>query len=401
MKSAPLPDNERERLQALLELDILDSLEEQGYDDLTRLAAQICDTPIALVSLLDKDRQWFKSHYGLEARETPRDYAFCAHAILEKGPFVVEDADKDKRFDDNPLVTGEPRVKFYSGIPLVLKNNMPVGTLCVIDHKPRTLSENQLTALEALSRQVVSQLELRTKLRQLQKLDSIKNNFISLVSHELRTPITSIKGALELMAHKGFTSLPEEATSLVDIGLRNSDRLLAVVNDILDASKIDAGKLDMDIQPCSIVEIVEESLYLNDPYVKQCECQLKLETLIENDIAVNVDKYRLIQVMTNLISNAAKFTSENDTIVISIDRPEENKVRVAVKDHGRGIQFKEQGDIFQRFPECSSTNDKLPGTGLGLNLSQSLIEQMEGEIRFISIPGEGSEFYFILPCYKM
>ncbi len=131
MISAPLPANEEDRLRCLDELQILDTLEEAAYDDLTFLAAQICDTPIALVSLVDRERQWFKSHYGLDAHETPRNLAFCAHAILTDQTLVIEDSLRDKRFFDNPLVTGAPEVKFYAGAPLILRTNLEFGTLLV------------------------------------------------------------------------------------------------------------------------------------------------------------------------------------------------------------------------------------------------------------------------------
>ena len=167
MISAPPTEDEDARLKALKRLDILDTLEEQAYDDLTLLAAQICGTPIALVSLIDQDRQWFKSHHGLDARETPRNVAFCAHAIHGNKLFLVEDSEKDQRFHDNPLVTGAPNVKFYAGVPLYVEGKYPVGTLCVIDDHARKLSNEQQQALEALSRQVVTQLELRLKIQKL------------------------------------------------------------------------------------------------------------------------------------------------------------------------------------------------------------------------------------------
>lgn len=163
---AALPPNETARLEALRELDIVDTLPETDYDDLTRLASIICDTPIVLVSLIDKDRQWFKSRRGLDAIQTPREQAFCAHAILQNDLFVVPDATLDLRFSDNPLVTGGPQIRFYAGAPLTTPEGLNMGTLCVIDRTPRVLTGAQKDALVVLSRQVVAQLMLRRLVRE-------------------------------------------------------------------------------------------------------------------------------------------------------------------------------------------------------------------------------------------
>ena len=158
---AQVPSNEIERLAALKEYHILDTGTEQSYDDITTLAAHICKVPIVMISLVDEFRQWFKSRLGLEQQQTPREVAFCAHAILQNEPFTVSDVARDRRFADNALVKGEPHIRFYAGIPLINPEGLALGTLCVVDRQPRRLSAAQLKALQALSRQVMALLELR------------------------------------------------------------------------------------------------------------------------------------------------------------------------------------------------------------------------------------------------
>ncbi len=168
MQSAPLPENEASRLRDLHQYQVLDTPPEEAFDDLTALAAQICGTPIALVSLIDAHRQWFKAKVGIEAQETSRDIAFCAHAIHGNNLFVVADTTHDVRFADNPLVTADPHIRFYAGMPLVTPSGHALGTLCVIDRVPKQLTPDQMNGLRVLGRQVVTQLELR---RQRQELE--------------------------------------------------------------------------------------------------------------------------------------------------------------------------------------------------------------------------------------
>jgi len=164
--SGPTVDEER-RVAALHRYSILDTLPEQIYDDVTALASLICGTPISMVSLVDAERQWFKSTVGVEMRETPRALSFCAHTIPTHATLIVPDAQQDKRFMDNPVVTGAPGIRFYAGAPIVEANGHVLGTVCVIDTRPRSLSPIQVAALEALARHVMALMEMRRTIAEL------------------------------------------------------------------------------------------------------------------------------------------------------------------------------------------------------------------------------------------
>ena len=179
MTPAPFPPNEATRLARLMSFNILDTPAEAEFDDLTRLASQICDTPIALISLIDAGRQWFKSRVGLNATETPRDIAFCSHAILSSDVMEVCNAEADGRFADNPLVAGDPHIRFYAGMPLIAADGHHMGTLCVIDRVPRTLNAMQLDALRILGRQVVRQMELRIASRRLAHESAFRQSILN------------------------------------------------------------------------------------------------------------------------------------------------------------------------------------------------------------------------------
>jgi diguanylate cyclase (GGDEF)-like protein len=203
MKAA-LPDNEPKRLEALRQYEILDTVSEQAYDDITELAAYIAQSPIALISLVDRDRQWFKSKVGIVESETPREYAFCAHAILNPNePLIVSDATKDDRFADNPLVTENPDIRFYLGVPLVTTDKFAIGTLCVMDRIPRVLGPDQITALVSLSRQVVIQLELRRHAIELRQAAAAREVYLSqLESYEAKLEAANEKLKEESLTDK-------------------------------------------------------------------------------------------------------------------------------------------------------------------------------------------------------
>src|SRR3989337_681546 len=218
---APLPDNEAARLEALRQCEILNTPSEEAFDDLTAWAAHIFEAPIALITLVDENRQWFKSRVGLDITETSRDIAFCAHAIFQPDLFIVWDALKDERFADNPLVTSEPHIRFYAGMPLVTPEGYALGTLCVIDRVPRKLSAEHKQALRVLPHLVVTQLELRRSLKELQRANTARQQAeeeiarLAGIGKYLRTIINERNRAEEVL--KKLSSVVEQTADLVVI----------------------------------------------------------------------------------------------------------------------------------------------------------------------------------------
>lgn len=216
--------SETDRLAALRRYRILDTEPEQGFDDLAMLASQVCGTPMALISLVDTDRQWFKSRVGVSVKETSRDVAFCAHAIGQPGLFIVPDATRDPRFKDNPLVRSEPLIRFYAGAPLVTPDGQALGTICVLDRVPRELTPEQTAALGALRRQVLAQLELRRNLGELSEAlrtrDRAEDDQRRLIS-ELRSALDSVDKLSSLLPYCSTCQInmviPADPGAIVDV----------------------------------------------------------------------------------------------------------------------------------------------------------------------------------------
>lgn len=232
---------------------------------------------------------------------------------------------------------------------------------------------------------------------ELKKVEKIKNEFISAVSHELRTPLTSISGSLSLLKSGEITTVDDKAMELLDIASRNSERLLLLINDLLDMERLELEKMNFSDSRLSLLDLIKQAITENEFYGKKHDVTYKTFGEIL-DVDINVDHERFLQVMSNLLSNAAKFTASKTSVDIFTDKIADNMVRVSVRDYGQGIPEEFQSDIFKKFSQAdSSVTRKLGGTGLGLSISKSIIERMGGTISFHSVAGEGSTFYFDLP----
>ncbi|MFP3342052.1 ATP-binding protein [Halomonas sp. SIMBA_159] len=569
-------ESEQARLEALHSLAILDTPPEERFDRITRLATHLFGVDIALVSLVDEERQWFKSRQGFSLTQTCRQESFCAHAIQGDGIFEIEDASKDPRFETNVLVTARRGIRFYAGMPLTTADGFRVGTLCIIHSEPRCLTNHQRQALrdlaacaedeinrsgfeselirvndaqrclaedenrqrllvEALAKlndiSTSSQLSLDQQLQaslnlgcsylqlqigiisrihkgvfevvaatapddvslsagqclplantycdmtlkcndmlaihnvgmsdvrhhpcyetfcleayigcaiqlegqlfgtvsfssatprlqafaetdslflkilsrwigaalERQRVDALKSEFVSTVSHELRTPLTTITGGLKLVLGGATGELSGQTQQMLSMALKNSERLVLLINDLLDIEKLLAGRLNFICRSRELGMLLNAALQENQPYAEQYGVKLRLIPL-SAERCINVDALRFQQVMTNLLSNAAKFSPMKSEVVIYCDEGDES-IRINVKDMGCGIPENFRARIFQKFAQADASDRRIKGgTGLGLSISKAITEQMGGTIGFSSVEGEGSTFYVIFPYVEV
>lgn len=396
--SYPLPHNEKFRLEKLWQYRVLDTEPEPAFDRITGLAKSIFDVPIVLISFLDKNRQFFKACIGIDVNETEREVAFCTYTILGDEPMIVPDAQADTRFKNNPLVTGKPYIRFYAGCPLTTSDGYNIGTLCLIDNKPREkFSKQQADQLNDLANVIVDELDLRlSKLKQ-ERENIMKTEFLANMSHEIRTPLNGIIGTASILKE---TLTSDEDRSFVDIILISGDQLLTIINDILDLSKIEAGEIDAKEEKFDLYETLTELVDLYKSQAGGRKLYLKLEYGKNLPQFIVSDAYRIKQIIGNFISNAIKFTYEGG-IILNANLDDNKNIIFSVRDTGEGIPKDKIPLLFERFYQAKDAGDEhLKGTGLGLAIAKSLAEILGGSIGVESEPDKGSTFWLSLPFKK-
>jgi signal transduction histidine kinase/ActR/RegA family two-component response regulator len=426
--------DESARIKELRKFEVLDTPGEREFDDLTELAALICGVPIALISLVDVERQWFKSRVGLDTAETPRSTAFCAYALGSSDVMIVPDALEDERFRANPLVLKDPKIRFYAGAPLVTKNGYGLGTLCVIDRIPRDLTPDQLKALRILSRQVVSLLERRqaeqalqqaktdhehqiseleasalremrvqsllqheTRLREeAEHLNRVKDEFLGVLSHELRTPLNAILGWAELIRRKELAQ--EQIKAGCEAIVRSARAQARLVDDLLDMNRISAGKLQLKRQMVDIREVLNTALETVASAAQEKGITMQVVDTGERLPRVYGDPTRLQQIFWNVLSNAVRFNIPGGRVKVLLESSDTH-VTVSFEDTGIGIPRQFLPSVFGRFRQVDgSVSRRYCGLGLGLSIVKSLTELHGGEVSaFSEGEGKGARFEVRIP----
>ncbi|MCA3695370.1 ATP-binding protein [Aquidulcibacter sp.] len=544
--AAPTPHNEAQRLAELVDFAVLGTLPDPSLDAIVALASSIMDVPIALVSLVDAERQWFKARVGLDACETDRESAFCAHAILEDEPLIVANVFEDARFANNPLVLGDPNIRAYFGFPLIVGPDLRLGTLCAIDTKVRGITDQQLEQMKALAKIVVSQLEITRSTRDALALaeanealnreadharviletmsegvliknrigkiveanasacqilglsrdvllgmmpndprwqrlrengtpylpheipaievlrsgipvsnevvgvpdadggtkwlhlsasplfepfeetpsfvvstfsdithlksqqehlrdlsvkanaaNAAKTQFLANMSHELRTPLNGVVGVASALAN---TPLDDRQKRMVELIRSSGKDLERQLSDILDLTKVEAGELQLEAVPIDVSLIIQEVIALMSGACTQKKLELAFDNKLPAQQLFLGDPVRLRQVITNLVSNAVKFTALGRVKVTASPRAMGPGLVIDVEDTGIGFDEAQSQKLFERFSQAdNSITRRFGGTGLGLAITKSLTELMGGTIRAQSTPEVGSVFTLDLP----
>jgi len=377
------PTRESRRLRALRDYAILDTPQEAVFDDIVQLASLFCETPIALVSLVDAGRQWFKAEVGLGTRETPLEASICAHAILEQDLLVVPDTLGDPRFRENPLVAGEPGLRFYAGALLKSPDGMPVGTVCVLDTRPRELTPAQLDGLRRLARQVMNQLELRRIVRDAQRTEGRLIGLIAAAGHDVKAPLRSANYALE--------RIERVFPDAVDLCAKGT-RALATVDRQL-TQLLAVASTGAQIDPTVTTDLGDVFLVLSSQWTADARrrgISLSLPPVL---LKVRGPDALIETLLGNLLSNAMKNTPGGGRVDVTA-KEDADQVAITVADNGVGIAADRQVAIFDAFRQV---DPEAEGLGLGLWIVGQIAASLQATVQVESEQGKGSRFTVRLP----
>lgn len=394
--------DEADRLATLDKYNLLDREIEQEFQNIVRLAAFICDVPSSLVSIVGADRQWFKGKVGNPNSGSARKHSFCAHTILQDDLFIVSDARKDARFQDNPLVYGTPNIVFYAGFPLNIEGHN-IGTLCIHDKVPKVLSEEQISGLRLLTFQTTKLVELRGKEielkeqndlihkrnEELNESNKINKQLMSMISHDIRGPIGSI-----LSLFNSITGLLDNLESFKKIKPLMETSLRSIYS-MIDNMLYWSSHINSTV--VKRVNVIDAVLEIERLFASQLKVKGNtLHLLIEDSIYVGCDENALSFIIRNLVGNAIKYTSEGEITVAA--EIVDDQVKIAVTDTGKGISESLLEAVLNKDKAASTKGTQgESGSGMGINFIQQFLDKMDSKLTITSVEQEGSTFSFLLP----
>ncbi len=399
----PLPADEDRRLATLRAYRILDTAPDERFDRLTAFAAELFDVPVALVSLVDSERQWFKSHHGLPVSETPRSISFCAHTILESEPLIVENAADHPLFRDSPLVTAGRQLRFYAGVALTADDGQRLGTFCIGDHKPRSFTDADAIKLRRLAAIASDELELhRTRLQAEEAVaaqtaaNRLKEKLLGSMNHEFRTPLNAILGFSQILEMNASKRLGHEELEYIGAIKTAGEDLLRLSDSMMTMARIEADAVSFGTEAVSAQALVEEVYALHQPAAAMNGITFLRRACI-SAAGLQANHNHLLRILGNLISNAFKFTPRGGEVTLGCTS-DGGRVIFFVEDTGCGIAADRQRDAFQSFNRLGREGSSVAGLGLGLAIASRLTVAMQGEIGFDSREGVGSRFWVSFPA---
>jgi signal transduction histidine kinase len=422
-----------ERLEALRRTALMDSPAEEAFDRLTRLAARLLGTPVALCTLFDAERHFFKSGWGLPEphatnRHRPLELSFCQIAAIQRGPLVIADASQDARVKDHPGVR-EFKIASYLGIPLLTSEGHALGTFCVFDQKARVWSEEDLQAAKDLAAVVMTEIEMRTLAQEAQRRTAeaqaaqahaealaarnaqlyreaqegsrLRERLVSVVSHDLKTPLqTVVLAARQLERLAGRAGAPElepvrKGTARIGAA---ATRMTALVNEMLDVVRMQTGQaLDLTLAPTNLAALAR---HVADELGQTTLTHAIEVSEPEGELRAECDVFRIERVLSNLISNAVKYSPAEDRVLVRLREeqgPQGRWALLEVEDHGLGIPAEDLPHIFSWFQRGRNVRERIDGTGIGLASAKYVVERHGGTLTVSSQEGVGSTFTVRLP----
>lgn len=384
-QGAPLPANEAQRLDALRGFGILDTAVERAFDDIVMLAAKLCDAPIALISLVDSARQWFKAEHGLGVRETPRAVSVCAHAIHQTELFEVPDTLEDPRFRHSPLVSGQPGMRFYAGAPLITPEGFALGTVCVLDRRPRHLDPGQREVLLALTRQAMVLMELHRSLSDAQDARKHLGRLLTVAGHDLRQPLQTVSMSLEVVRLKAPQA---ELAPVIRQGLAAAQKLGAELDELARASQV-VDTAAPRREAFALEDLFGELALTWRPLAQQKQLAFRC---VSTRLKVVSDRKMLGTILGNLIGNAIKYTDRGKVLVGC--RRRGPRIELCILDTGVGIASEQMNEMFLPFRKANAHS---AGLGLGLSIVRSTSDLLGHRVTIDSSPGRGTAARILLP----